>query len=116
MPPFRFSRYQFVSALTEEGGTGRLFLAERQRFSFRDFSDNRTHIVREGDSLFTLAHRFFQGLPRPAGLWWVIADFQPEVVHDPTITLSLGRVLFIPSVRTVVEEIFSEGRATEATP
>ena len=116
MPPFRFSRYQFVSALTEEGGAGRLFLAERQKFSFREFTDNRTHTVREGDSLFTLAHRFFRGLPRPSGLWWVIADFQPEVIHDPTVKLALGRTLIIPSVRTVLEEVFNEARATEATP
>jgi hypothetical protein len=116
MPPFKFSKYQFVSALTEDGSLGRVFLSERERFPFRDFSDNRSHIVREGDSLFTLAHRFFKGLPRPSGLWWVIADFQPEPIHDPTIQLDLGRVLFVPSVRTVVEEVFSESRVAEATP
>ena len=116
MPPFRFSRYQFTSALTSEDGSGKLFLAGREKFPFRNLSDNRTHIVGEGDTLFTLAHRFFQGTPRPAGLWWVIADFQPEVIHDPTISLDLGRVLFIPSVRTIIEEVFSEARATEATP
>ena len=116
MPPFKFSKYQFVSALTESGATGRLFLAERERFRFRNFSDNRSHIVREGDTLFTLAHRFFKGLPRPAGLYWIIADFQPDPIHDPTIQLGLGRVLFIPSTRTVREEVFNESRIAEATP
>jgi hypothetical protein len=53
---------------------------------------------------------------RPAGLWWVIADFQPDPVHDPTLSLEPGRVLVVPSIRTVQEEIFSETRRAEATP
>jgi len=55
-------------------------------------------------------------LPRPAGLWWVIADFQPDPIHDPPVALELGRVLAIASVRTVLEEVFSERRREEATP
>ena len=45
-----------------------------------------------------------------AALWWVIADFQPEPVHDPTRALEVGRVMFIPSERTLVEEVFSSRR------
>jgi hypothetical protein len=43
-----------------------------------------------------------------------IADFQPDPVHDPTLSLDLGRVLFIPSVRVVTEEVFAEARRQEA--
>jgi len=43
----------------------------------------------------------------------VIADFQPDPVHDPTLSLDLGRVLFIPSVRVVTEEVFAEARRQE---
>ncbi len=116
MPPFRFSRYQFTAALNDITRPNVLFLSERERYAFRTFSDTRTHISREGDTLFTLAYKFFRGLPRPSGLWWIIADFQPDPIHDPTIVLQHGRTLFVPSLRTVREEIFNENRTREATP
>ncbi len=114
MPPRRFSRYAFCSAVLDEDE--RLFLTEREPYRFRQLPDNREHVVKEGESLFSLAGRYFAPLPRPAGLWWVIADFQPDPVHDPTIALDPGRVLVVPSVRTVVEEVFSEKRRAEAAP
>jgi len=114
MPPRRFSRYTFSSAVIDD--EERLFLTEREPFRFRALPDNRQHVVKEGETLFSLAGRYFAPLPRPAGLWWVIADFQPDPIHDPTVALEPGRVLVIPSVRTVLEEVFSERRREEATP
>jgi hypothetical protein len=114
MPPRRFSRYTFTSAVLDE--EERLFLTEREPFRFRALPDNRQHVMKEGETLFSLAGRYFASLPRPAGLWWVIADFQPDPVHDPTVALELGRVLVIPSVRTILEEVLSEKRREEATP
>lgn len=35
---------------------------------------------------------------------------------DPTLSLNLGRVLSIPSVRVVTEEVFSEARRQEPAP
>lgn len=114
MPPRRFSRYTFCSGVLDEAG--RLFLTEREPFRYRALPDNRQHVVKEGETLFTLAGRYFASLPRPAGLWWVIADFQPDPIHDPTLALELGRLLVVPSLRTVVEEVFSEKRRQEASP
>jgi hypothetical protein len=114
MPPRRFSRYTFTSGVLDD--EERLFLTEREPYRFRALSDNRQHIVKEGDTLFSLAGRYFAPLPRPAGLWWVIADFQPDPIHDPTLSLEVGRVLVVPSIRTVVEEVFSEKRRQEAAP
>jgi hypothetical protein len=114
MPPRRFSRHTFTSAVLDD--EGRLLLTEREPFRFRSLPDTRQHVVKEGDTLFSLAGRYFASLPRPAGLWWVIADFQPDPVHDPTIDLEPGRILFIPSVRTIQEEILSEKRREEAPP
>ena len=112
MPPRRFSRHTFTEGVRlDDLGEEELFLTEREPFLFRELPDNRQHIVREGgDRLWTLAHTAFQGLPRPAGLFWVIADFQPQPIHDPTLLLIGGNVLVIPSTRTVEEEIFSELR------
>jgi hypothetical protein len=114
MPPRRFSRYTFSSAITDDDE--RLYLTDHEPFRFRQLPDNRQHVVREGDTLFSLAGRYFASLPRPAGLWWVIADFQPEPVHDPTLRLELGRLLVVPSIRTIVEEVFSERRRAESAP
>ena len=115
MPPQRFSRHSFVSAILDVDGNT-LFLTSREPFRFQDFPDNRSHEVKEGDTLWALADTYFEGLVRPAGFFHIIADFQPDPIFDPTIRLKLGRTLFIPSVRTLLEEIFSSARESEATP
>lgn len=114
MPPRRYSRHTFCSGVLDEDG--RLFLTEREPYRYRALSDNRQHVVKEGETLFTLAGRYYASLPRPAGLWWVIADFQPDPIHDPTLELEPGRVLVIASLRTLLEEVFSEKRREEAAP
>ena len=113
MPPRRFSRFSFSAAVLDD--QGRLLLTEREPFRFHSLPDNRQHLVREGDTLFSLAGRYFAPLPRPAGLWWIIADFQSAPIHDPTLALELGRIIFIPSIRVVTEEIVSEARRQETT-
>ncbi len=115
MPPLQFSRFSFVSSVLDEE-TELLQLTDREPFRFAEFADNESHLVREGDTLFILANARFKGFPRPAGLWWIIADFQPEPIHDPTLKLTPGRSLIIPSIRTVREEIFNQRREAEATP
>jgi hypothetical protein len=112
MPPRRFSRFSFSAATLD--AQGRLLLTEREPFRFRSFSDNRQHVVREGDTLFSLAGLYFAPLPRPSGLWWIIADFQPAPIHDPTLALELGSLLFVPSIRVVTEEVLSDARRQEA--
>lgn len=111
MPPRRFSRFTFSAAVLDDAE--RLFLTEREPFRFRSFPDSRQHVVQQGETLFSLAGRYFAPLPRPSGLWWVIADFQPDPIHDPTLSLELGRVMSIPSVRVVTEEVFAEARRQE---
>lgn len=111
MPPGIHSRYLFCTGLTDE--EGRVYLSERVPFRFLKQSDNRIHTVVDGDTLFTLAHSYFNTLDRPSGLWWVIADFQPEPIIDGTLKLTIGRVLVIPSVRFVIDTIFNESRRDE---
>ena len=110
MPPRRLSRYTFSEAVPDVDGD--LLLHGEEPFRFRNLTDNVEHVVARGDTLFNLAHRYFAGAPRPAGLWWVIADFQPDPIHDPTLDLDDGRVIVVPSLRTVLEEVFSERRRT----
>jgi len=113
MPPRRFSRYELTQGIRDD--EGRLFLTDREPFRFRPLPDNRLHEVKEGESLFSLAGRFFRPRSRAAGLWWIIADFQPDPVQDPSVPLEVGRRLFVPSLRTVDEEILSEKRRREVS-
>lgn len=108
MPPRRRSRYTFATAV--RGDDDRVALYGDEPYRFHDFADNIEHVVRRGDTLHRLAAKYFVGEPRPAGLWWVIAHFQPDPIHDPTIVLDIGRVLYVPSMRTLTEEIFNERR------
>ncbi len=108
MPPRVFSRFMFTTAVTDDSDTVHLYGEEPYRY--RAFNDNKPHMVKQGDTLFSLAALYFRGIERPEGLWWVIADFQPDPIHDPTLELTIGRVLVIPSARTVLEEIFNERR------
>jgi hypothetical protein len=102
------SRYSFCLALTD--AEGRMYLTEREPYGYADLADNRTHGVVSSDSLFSLAGKYFAPLPRACGFWWVIADFQPDPIVDPTLALDIGRLLYIPSTRVVTDVILGESR------
>jgi len=114
MPPNVYSRHSFSAAV--EDSVGRLLLTRREAIRFERRDDNRNHLVNDGDTVFNLAARYFAGYTdRPAGLWWVITDFQPTPIHDPTIKLTAGSIVVIPSVGFVIEVVLDEGRVEEAT-
>lgn len=112
MAVFDKSRFTFSQQWFDE--LGQVFLDDRKPYGYRAFSDNTLHTVTTGETVFSIAGSHFRPLPRAAGLWWVIADFQPNPIHDPTIKLIEGSVLVLPSQRTVIEEIFAEGRREES--
>lgn len=103
MSRYRYNREYF------DGSNNRYF-DEREPFRYKDEQDNRYHTVVEGDTYWGLAHRYFPEFERPAGLWWVIAEFQPDMVVDPTIVLEAGKVLVIPSQRLVRQEVYNPAR------
>lgn len=109
MPPQLYSRYQYCSSFADPV-TGKLMLSDREPYRFAPFPDNVQHQVQGGDTLPRLAARYFAPLPDAAQLWWIIADFQEDPIFDPTILLEVGRVLAIPSLQTVLTEIFDESR------
>jgi len=111
MPPRKYSRHLFTLGIKNaDDSKERVFLTDRSRYFFRVLPDNRQHVVIEGDSLFNLAGRYFSPISRACGIWWIIADFQPEPIHDPTLKLARGRLMIIPSLATVLAEIFSVSR------
>lgn len=111
MPPRTRSRFSF--SLGVKDSAGRMYLTEREPYRYRAFTDNMTHTCVAGDTLQNIASRYFVPLPDAAQLWWIIADFQPTPIVDPTLALQPGDVLIIPSVRTIVDKIFSEARRLE---
>jgi len=108
MPPFVGSRHTFC--LGVRGDSGRLQLTEREPYRYQSHADNRVHVAAEGDTLFTLAGRYFAPLPRACGFWWAIADYQIDPIIDPTITLTPGRRIHIPSLRVLTDVILGEER------
>lgn len=113
MPPRLNSRHTFCTAQADANGN--LFLSEREPFVYQSLSDNILHTVAKGESLFTLAARYYAPLSRPAGLWWIIGDFQPDPIFDPTVALEENSLLVIPSLQTVLSLVFSEDRRIQET-
>lgn len=105
----RWSRHRFCRA-EPDPVTGDLALTERVPYRYRELPDNETYVVGDGDTLGGIAGRKYLGLGRAGGLWWVIADFQPAPIIDPTLRLQPGTVLVLPSRRTVEESILSDLR------
>lgn len=108
MAPRTGSRHSFTLGVRDE--LAKLYLTEREPYRFREHTDTRVHVIAQGDTLFDLAGRFFSPLPRACGFWWVLADFQPDPIVDPTLELPAGRRLFVPSLRVLTDVILSEQR------
>lgn len=101
----KYSRYQFCTVLGGDGQTAHL--DEREPFRFRDESDNRFYTTKEGDTWWGLAWRFFTGFPNRSLLWWLLCEYQPEPVVDPTIVIPAGTTVVIPSERLLRTKVFS---------
>ena len=111
MPPGLHSRFLFCQGIKDP--LDRLYLSEPSPFRYRISPDSRVVTVGDGDTLFQLAATYFAPLDEPSQYFWVIADFQPDPILDPTLKLDVGRVLVIPSVRMLVEQILNEDRRDE---
>jgi hypothetical protein len=110
MPPRVGSRHTFSSAYLDTDGET-LFLGERVPFLYRELGDNRRIPIRQGDTWFSLASFYFRPIPRAAGFWWVITDFQPDgPIVDPTIPPTPGTEVIVPSVETLTSQVFDESR------
>jgi hypothetical protein len=76
---------------------GKVFLSLRERLPHLQGSDTRIHICKGGERLYDLAVGYYKGLyQRPLDLWPIIAEYQPEPIHDPSVPLSEGEVVLIP--------------------
>lgn len=113
MPPRLYSRHSSTTMLSTGQSGDRLFLTDRKKFPYTKFGNNILHVVKDGDSWHHLAATYYSGLSNmetffsAAQLWWVIADFQPVPVHDPTIALTPGTTVVVPALDTVLGTILN---------
>lgn len=113
MPIRRYSRDSYSAIFKDD--LGREYTEPRPRFLYRSYDDNIRHVVRQNEHYWYIAAKYYEGLSRepyfefsPGQLWWVIADFQPTPVHDPTLALAPNTIVIVPSLRVVQAEIFNE--------
>lgn len=85
---------------------GGIELDLRATLEYNPSEDDITHIVEAGDTLHGLAAGYYNGMPNPATLWWVIADYQPVPIIDPTVVLTPGDLIIIPSPSAVQGALF----------
>jgi nucleoid-associated protein YgaU len=102
------SRYRYCRAYAD--AAGRAYLDEREPVRYRAATDNAFHTAQEGDTWWGLAQRYFPGYARASGLWWVICEYQPQPVVDPTLAIPAGTVVVIPPARLLRLEVFSDSQ------
>ena len=115
MPPISKSRYQHSEGVTDT--EGRTFLTEPPPIPYVNSIENRVHIVTGGERLQDIANRYFkdfeskEGIVFPAAaLWYIVAQFQPTPIIDPTLRLAAGLRLYIPSKAYVASRVFDKSR------
>ena len=100
------SRYRYNTGYRD--ADDRVYLDEREPFRFRTHAGNRFHTVVQGDTWWGLASIYFRGAPRACGWWWLVCEYQPTPVIDPTLVLEPGTVVVVPPIELVRSEAFSE--------
>jgi nucleoid-associated protein YgaU len=95
------SRYKHSDVIRRDDNV--LYLDTPPRVEYVGGYDEVLHRVVLGDTLWNLALRYYSSIEGAASLWWIIADFQPEPINDPTVALVPGSWLVIPSIGTVQE-------------
>jgi nucleoid-associated protein YgaU len=94
-----YSRYRWSEQFQDEDN--RSILSLRSTLDFAAYPGSMVHITEEHDTLESIAERYYEGMGEAAMLWWAIADFQPEPILDPTLRLTPGTKLLIPSAAVV---------------
>lgn len=106
------SRYRYTRAVTDS--LGRTSLTDRVPLRYVDAPDNITHIVQEGERMEDIAQRYYSRFDSDvvpaASLAWVLRDFQPIPIIDPTLRLKAGTPVFVPSENFVAQRVFDPRR------
>ncbi len=110
--PGTLSVFRFCETRTDSV-TGQVALTDPVPFTFVERADTIKHPVVEGDTWESIAAMYYQALVGAPQLWRIIAEFQPTIPMDATIPPAPGSTVYVPSLRTVLEEIFNEARRAD---
>lgn len=103
------SRYRACAELHDTAG--RTYLADRVPLRYAGRDDDIIHQAGAADTWWGLAERYYGGISeRACGLWWVICDYQPQPVVDPTLAIPPGTEIVVPSASTVANEVLGVSR------
>lgn len=95
------SRYNLADLYKD--ASNKAYTALRSRIFFDDIDGTVPHVVEDGDTLWSLADRYYGGLEDDdVNYWWAIADFQPEPINDPTVKLTQGQIVLIPPLDLIM--------------
>lgn len=106
-----YSRYRHSVETVDENGV--LYTMDDTPFPYVALPDNGTYQVRGGEQWHEIADKVFDPLPYAVHLWWVLMDFQPVPLLDPTVPPAAGTLLVHPSVQTVLAKILNPDRRRE---
>lgn len=102
------SRYKHARAFLDDSNTDQVtYLGTREPITYVDDRENSMHVASDADTLEALADRLFDGFDNPQSLYWVIGNYQPTPIMDPSRRLKAGTILIIPSrafVKTLIDQ------------
>lgn len=111
MAVYRNSRYSFSEAIPDRNG--KMFLTPMKPFRYKAFADNIDHTVRQGECIEDIVDQRYPSFPNAAQLYWVLCHFQKSPILDPTLPLTPGQVLVLPSAHTLRTVILNPERRNE---
>ncbi len=104
MPPRINSRYLSTEGVVDDNGY--FHLTEREPFKYdANLPGTIRHRVGAGESIFTIAFKYYDPFPNAEHLWWVLCEFQPDPILDPTLDLAENRIIFVPTLRVIQEKV-----------
>lgn len=95
-----YSRYRLAFTVRDEVQNLTYTLIRSRRVFFDPSAENRIYKAQIGENIFSVAARHFRGYARPAALYWLLADYQPVPILDPTKDLD-GMDIYIPPAEKV---------------
>lgn len=104
------SRNKLVPSFMDEV-SGKLILRDRTPYVYRDSQMNINHTAKSGDTWWSIAARYYYAISdRPAGLWWIIKDYQPVPVVDGTVSIQPGTLVIVPHPSDVITDVIGAER------
>lgn len=112
MPPGVQSRYLGAELHNLDG---KLYLGQREPLLFDPDLAQRAVMVARHDTLQTLAAKFIGAPQFDTPFWWLVAEFSHPPVLDPTVPLTPGTTVYIPSRDRALAELLDPDRKNKLT-